>query len=321
MTDFSSGLTENDDHALAAPEDVPGFNETFCFFGYDPDVDLAFFVHIQAKPQPWKFHLVVYLPGAREFLECVEFSEDRIPRRPGGQRFHAECLEPFRRWRVAASVKCGETTLGDMLARRQFGEPKRDVELDIDVHACAPLWCIGDDDATPEEHGQRGFRVHHQQLMQGAGVIRIDGVDHRFSGPVWRDHSRGPRTLTEWGTHDLNSAWFPAQRRGLGLLRQVDIHGKVTSSFAYIVRDGMLESADIIESTPLSDGGDQDQRINVALRSADGEVHRMQGVLQTQFLTGIGPGSWLTEGQARWTYNGEVSHGICERSCRGLPVT
>ena len=55
------------------------------------------------------------------------------------------------------------------------------------------------------------------------------------------------------------------------------------------------------------------------LQTKNGQAHRMDSVLRSQMLTGIGRGSWLSEGQAEWTMRGENSHGICERSIRGGP--
>jgi hypothetical protein len=320
MTDFSSGLAAAEDYALPAPEDIPGFNETYCFFGFDGAADTGFFVHMQARPQPWRLNLLVFLPGGQDFLKTVVFSEDRIQRRPGGDSFHAECLEPFRRWRVRVALDCSKQTMADMLAMREIGPAETPVDLDIVCEATAPLWCIGaNDGSTAEEHGQRGFRTHHQQLTHGLGAIRIAGRETRFDGPVWRDHSRGARTLTQWGTHDLNSAWFPKQRRGLGLLRQFDITGRPTNSYAYVVEDGVLEDAEVVECTPLTDVRDPHPKTTVVLRAKSGKTYRMDGVLRAQMLTGIGPGSWLSEGQADWTLNGESALGICERSCRGGP--
>jgi len=150
-------------------------------------------------------------------------------------------------------------------------------------------------------------------------MFRIDGQAFRFDGPVWRDHSRGPRTLTEWGAHDLNSAWFPKQRRGMGLLRQFDLGGNETFCAAYVVEDDRILEAEVVECTPMVDERDPHPKVTVALRTVDGRTHRMDGVLRSQMLSGIGRGSWLSEGQAEWTLNGEVSHGICERSLRGGP--
>ena len=320
MTDFASGLAPSDEYILPKPEDIPNFNETYCFFGYDGEADMGFFIHIQARPFPWRFNYLVFLPGGQKFLKTVQFSDDRVERRPGGAKFHAECLELFRRWRTYVDLDCSRQTMDDMLAQREVAPASTPVTMDIVCDAVAPLWCIGaDDGTTPEQHAQRGFRVHHQQLMHGVGMFRIDGQAFRFDGPVWRDHSRGPRTLTEWGAHDLNSAWFPKQRRGMGLLRQFDLGGNETFCAAYVVEDDRILEAEVVECTPMVDERDPHPKVTVALRTVDGRTHRMDGVLRSQMLSGIGRGSWLSEGQAEWTLNGEVSHGICERSLRGGP--
>ena len=106
MIDYSSGLTAADEYPLSAPENVPNFNETYCFFGYDGKSDMGFFIHIQARPAPWRLNFLVFLPGGQNFLKTVQFSEERVQRRPGDKNFHAECVEPFRRWRVYTNFEC-----------------------------------------------------------------------------------------------------------------------------------------------------------------------------------------------------------------------
>jgi hypothetical protein len=323
MTDWASDLTAADDHALPAPEPLPGFNETYAFFGYDEKADLAWFVHLQAKPAPWRTRLWIYLPGGQQFLHAVVEDPARIMPRPGGEQLHAECLEPFRRWRVRGRLEAGPTTLTDMRAKREPGPPATMVELDMDVEALTPVWVLGaDDGSTPEDHGNRGFRVHHQQLMVGRGVIRIDGKEIRLGDhQVWRDHSRGPRTLVEWGTHELAGAWFEKQKRGLGLLRQTTPDGKRMADSGYVVTDGVMETAEIVEASSITNVDEAHPRMTVALRTRSGEVLRMEGTVVTQTLAAFGPSSWLAEGIARWTLNGETTHGICERSTTTAPAT
>jgi hypothetical protein len=103
------------------------------------------------------------------------------------------------------------------------------------------------------------------------------------------------------------------------LLRQFDLSGKQTFCAAYVVENDRIKDAEIIECTPMVDEKDPHPKVTVVLRTGDGRTHRMDGVLRSQMLSGIGRGSWLSEGQAEWTMNGEVSHGICERSLRGGP--
>lgn len=318
MTDFSSGLAAAEELALLEPETANNFSETFCFSGYDNALDLGWFIHLQAKPFAWHVRLYVYLPGARDFLYAVADSDERIPERPGAADLHIRCVEPFRRWSIVGNLLASPLTIDDMRAGRNTDRTSVPLALHLDVEAVAPVWAIGGDDgSTPEEHGNRGFRTHLQQLMMSSGMVRIGTRTHDFGGSCWRDHSRGPRTLKTWGSHALMSAWFPRQRCGFGLLRQTAADGRLVVDEAYLCRQGVIERADLIEVTPLHDVDELHSKAVVVLRAHDGESWRAEGVVLTQILLPIGPSSWISEGQARWSMRGEEAFGLCERSSSG----
>jgi hypothetical protein len=237
--------------------------------------------------------------------------------RPGTASIHAECLEPFRRWRLRGEVTGQRTTRADMLARRAPEGDAVEVAIDLEVTAATPLWAIGyDDGSTPEEQGNRGFRTHHHQLMMTSGSITLPSGATQLSGPTWRDHSRGPRTLTTWSSHALVGAWFPQSGRGVGLIRQFDASGAARLDAAYIVENGSLTPARVISMTPLEDVSSKHDEVKVVVRAEDGGDIELNGRVVTQTLGPIGSASWISEAQTQWVLDGEVSYGLCERSVR-----
>ena len=340
-SEWSAGLPADEDFQLPAPEPQPHFNETFCFTGYDPDADIGWFFHIGARPLPWRARLYILLPGAEDFIFLSATSGEAVSRRPGADAIHAECLSPFRRWRLFADTTGQRMTRAEKLGRHHLNSDELNqssqvlaakraqgcsaddegvgaevrVQLDIEIEAVAPLWALGyGDGATPEQQGERGFRTHHHQLMMSKGTIAINGMAAAVSGPTWRDHSRGPRTLTRWGRHDLAGVWFPGSRIGVGLIRQHDLNDRLLYDRAYVIEDGAVKPARVTEMTPLTSLDELHPAVELVVQAEGQPPLRLTGTIMTEMIEPMGSSSWLSEAQARWELNGEIGYGLCERS-------
>jgi hypothetical protein len=79
--------------------------------------------------------------------------------------------------------------------------------------------------------------------------VRLPDREIPFSGTGWRDHSRGPRgggTGAPWGGHVILGALFDSGR-GFGLSRYWAPDGRVTLEGGYVVLDGQLHHAKVLD--------------------------------------------------------------------------
>jgi hypothetical protein len=174
---------------------------------------------------------------------------------------------------------------------------------------------------------------HYQQLLLASGTIRWRGEVIAFNGPGMRDHSRGPRGhgMEHWGGHLLATAWFPGSRRGFVAMRMRTPQGRVSLDTASLVIDGTLRPAQIIEGPRLEQLVSRDEMLTLVLHSELGE-HRLQcRTRRVHFLTPQQPlglafgadraGAYgiYAPGHGEWSWDGESSDGLIERSAR-LPM-
>jgi hypothetical protein len=62
---------------------------------------------------------------------------------------------------------------------------------------------------------------HFQQTIRLLGAIQLDGVRHDFNRTGVRNHSRGPRNMSNRHSHVLTAAPFPSGRSDFpGCVRQ-----------------------------------------------------------------------------------------------------
>ena len=120
---------------------------------------------------------------------------------------HLATVKPFEQWRL--KFVAGMRTVSD--AERVSGlvtdEANTPVRIELDLRAGHPLWVPEGSDAHLE-WGQ----FHHEQAVLASGVITVEGREYRLDGVGHRDHSTGPRNMTNlhrafWGNGTFESGW------------------------------------------------------------------------------------------------------------------
>jgi hypothetical protein len=332
-TDLTSGLDPALDSALAhAPDGVFRFAENFLFAGYDSPADLALWMHLGTWPDDfglWEDQVLCALPGDDGMLWAFGYHRTSNDRKPGGGALRFQCIEPFRHWRITFDGVATLSSPGDARSDLVRDGEKRQIGLDLDATMVAPAW---DPAAAHREAmaAQSWASAHYQQLLTLAGSVTVDGQTMDFDGRGVRDHSRGQRGQApeHFGGHDLITAAYPSGR-AFGIMRMWDPTGVVNLNAGYVVVDGAMSDAEVIEAPELPpDFRLRGEDLRVVLRSEHG-LHELTGHVESSTVAtgnhGLGmafgadprPGKLVfSQGFAGWTWDGETSHGLTERSNR-----
>jgi hypothetical protein len=136
--------------------------------------------------------------------------------------------------------------------------------------------------------------------------------------------------MDQWGGHTLIHLLFPSGR-AVGIQRMYDPSGTPTFDMAYVLDGGVWQDAEIVAAPRLTCLEDIDQPLRMVVRTADRE-HVLTGELVSSWpLTphrlsmGVGadlhgPHGIMVVGHARWTWDGEESTGLTERSFGTAPA-
>jgi hypothetical protein len=342
IDEFASGLRIEDEYALMQSTGEAFFSENYWFFGYDAASQIGHFLHVSAVPNKYDLRqekVMLYLPGGDDFLYVFGEGRQCTPERPGAANLVMHCEQPFRRWRTTYDGTAQRFAAREMMDGTISYGPRVHMKLDLEIECVTPIWVAGRNiskadleakkRAESARHGSTGFSSHYEQLYRARGQLTADGKSFEIGGTGIRDHSRGPRDLSNFGSHQLFSCYFQSGR-GFGLMRNFDREGNEVWNDAYVVEDGRIRSARVLEATELTNLETRGARIVVRLDLGNGEVATIEGEQQTAILlrmaypnnsfAGVNRsqdsvwGPILSEGHTRFVWDGETSYGQTERS-------
>lgn len=241
-----------------------------------------------------------------------------------------EVVEPLRRWNMTFDGPARETTIQDQMRGIVSGSP-RQVRIHLEAEMAAPPWTPGEDRArsgdktTDMAFGAVGGH-RHEQLFRCRGTFGVEGeAELSFEGTGLRIRRSGVRRLGEFPGHCWQSALFPSGKAfGLsGFPARKD--GTPAYCDAFIFENGRKTYAKMVEAPWMTrfvpHGGD----VGLVLETERGLVKIGGKTHDSTFLTTGSPmfGNWsgdhgvalpFHQGGAQYTWDGETTYGMIERS-------
>jgi hypothetical protein len=331
--DLSSGLPLEAEQVLEQPPDVPFWSENLLFALYDPGNDIGMWLHLGTVPTDWatwEDRVLVSLPPDQGVLTMWAYHRTAPARWPAGANLAFTCVEPFRRWRVSFHGWCLRTPYAEMRTGVVHDGEKVPLGIDLGIDCVTPVWdahmAAGQATGRGSMDSQGWATEHYEQLYLVTGTVLLPSGEVAFRGSGWRDHSRGPRgggTGAPWGGHVILGCVLDSGR-AFGLSRYWSPDGTVTLEGGYVVLDGRLQHAEVVDVPRLSGLRHSGETIPVGLRWPGGEL-RLAATTTTGMWATMGPGlpygvqpSWagpvyaLNFAACEWA--GERGHLYLERS-------
>jgi predicted secreted hydrolase len=331
-SDWSADLPPEADYCLLEADDVPMFSENFWFVGYDLENQVGHFLHLGADPTnfaAWDESLIIAF-DTDEYYTHAATGGTRTPARVAGPLMTLHNTDPFRSWHLTYEGPAAATTLSAMQAGviREDNDESHTLSLDFEIETVAPAFLAANGGKHAEAHEGQAFSTHYEQMYRVNGTVTVDGKTRHVGGFGLRDHSRGPRDLTGWGTHGLIGGAFPSGK-AFGLFKVLSKDGVVRLEEGYVYDGTAYRRAVKTEHTVLTDvNATPGEQVLIRLHLEDGDVVKIQGEAVTASLLtfdghhgGKRGVDWsnpeatvLMESFPRWTWDGEVGGGILERT-------
>lgn len=311
----------------APPADKPMFAENLLVASYDPAAGIGMWLHLGTWPEDfglWEDLLLLSLPDG-DVLTMTGYRRTPVEERPAGSLLSFSCIEPFRHWRVDFDGLLSRTPRAALDGGLVRDGRRERAALSLDLTGVTPVW----DGAHTASSGSMDEQVwasdHYQQAMRVTGTVSVGGVVHPLDTTGVRDHSRGQRghAMDQWGGHTLIHLLFPSGR-AIGVQRMYGTSGAPTFDMAYTLVDGVMSVAEVVEAPRLTELPGA-RELSLTVRSGE-DLHHLTGELVTSWpvtpqrlgmAVGAdleGPYGVLLFGHARWTWDGETSYGLTERS-------
>lgn len=332
--DRSSGLPVSSEAVLSEPPaDVPNWSENLLFALHDPDHDIGMWLHLGTVPtdwQLWEDRVLVSTAPATGVLTMWGYHRTEPARRPAGANLAFRCLEPFTKWAVTFDGFCLQTPYEDLRRDVVRDGAKLATGIDLEVECVTPVWDAHTAAAESTGRGsmadQGWAKEHYEQLCRATGTVRFGDEAIEFRGTGWRDHSRGPRgggTGAPWGGHVILGCVFDSGR-AFGLSRYWSPDGSITLEGGYVVLDGQLQHAEVVDVPRLIDLQRAGESVPIALRWPGGELALTATTTTSMWMT-MGPGlpygvtpGWqgptYSVGFAACDWDGETGSVYLERS-------
>ena len=179
-------------------DDVPGWSETMYFMFWSPPTGVGAFIHIGRWANDldlWYGQVLAMLPGGNLLVDR-SWGRSTDPRGPATGNVAVTCLEPLRRWRLRFDGAGEPSTLASLAAGPVGAGRAAAFGFEIELDAAAGIWDIasaGEIDTLA--WARKG--VHHVQGHRARGTLRSEGSSWEIDGVAVRDHSSGPRDVSD----------------------------------------------------------------------------------------------------------------------------
>jgi hypothetical protein len=241
----------------------------------------------------------------------------------GGLTFH--CDEPFARHTITYDGDALDTTAA-ALALEAFPDADRvALRIEVVVTAALPPWVSGTLNADAKELFDEGFAgafisPRYEQLCTAEGLVRVGGDEWTFRGSALRIHRQGPRDVNGFWGHCWPSALFPSGRGFGALAFPTRPDGQPTFNEGFVSDGERLLPATLVDAPWLRRLQPFGDDVSLTLRTAEGDV-RIDG---ETIASSCMPADWhpefapaLQQATARYSWDGEESYGMIERSIPG----
>ncbi|HLY55819.1 MAG TPA: hypothetical protein VKS60_09705 [Stellaceae bacterium] len=314
---------------------IPAWSENYCFDGYDPVNEAGCWLHLGRWPRNasiWREQVLLYLPRG-DHLVIRGFGNHPVERGAGGALLKLQCLEPGSKWRLTYSGPARRLTVEQMMAgpHTHLSEgPYVTVDMDLTFVATRRPWdfgeLIGENWATfhYEQHGRLTGRIRYDAPGGGERTVEMDGN-------AYRDHSRGPRELSNFGGFYWLHGQFPGGRafsmvrsykfengvRSVGVARAVVFDGDrilpATAGELPILTDKNLppETYAFELESELGTMAIEARLLRVIAQSSDRYMDQYDGIATSEIGT-----HYCFEQPTEFRWNGLTGHGWTERAER-----
>jgi hypothetical protein len=321
-------LTREDEFPVTNIPDLPLWSENYCFDGYDGASGIGFWLHI-GRPSHHRELLCeliyIYLPDD-EFLVYKNYSRNIGQVSPIGSALSFECVEPYRTWKLHYFGIARHVTRAELMSGPFADGVSTLVEFDIDWNAITPVWNIG---AKAEK--QIWCTGHYEQAGAATGRLRFEGKTFEFRSAAYRDHSRGPRDVSQMLHHAWIHGSFPDGRAfGMFEMRVLGAQERNLSE-GFVFADGKMYEA-AIGSAPLLRTQDDVYRPYELLMTGEFGEYGISGVPQHSVPQSLRPPNenmlgtvedashLVFQESTQFQLGGATGHGHTERSLRLSPA-
>ena len=235
------------------------------------------------------------------------------------------CIEPFRKWAVTFDGTAVDGTLSQQIAKTLDPNKRIPVRFDVELTMVTPGWVqdnspekvarMNKSDATDAAAMGIGWRIEH--LFRAHGTLHLDGQQRDFKAVGSRVKRQSVRPLGVFRGHCWQSAVFPDGRAFGFIAYPQGTDGAKPYNDGYVYANGRMYPAHATKVPWLKKIVEEGDDVSLELQSELGIVRIAGSTTLSTFRIHneeMGNGFNLQQSGARYTWDGQHSYGMIERS-------
>lgn len=301
--------------------DVPLWSETYLWCAWDPVRRIGMYMHQGTAffdQTVWRNTITICLPDGRMVI-AKHYGRPGPAQTSGCEALGIHFDVPLKQWTVRLDGACQVVT-------REANRTRLATDGTPSGAQCTFVF-----EATKDllNHGVVHWgKLHHNQHAWVKGHVKVAGFDLDFEGPGYRDHSRGPRDLSEYIGSDFVWMHFPKSRR---TIVAADIFFRTSAydkKYCLVNDDGEYRPARIVQMPDLVQCAPDPTQVRFRIETDRGPLDMTGTLEQVINFTHKLPGTelclgteWTTRSQSDmvvmdcWTTyrcGDEIAYGLCE---------
>lgn len=338
---IANGLTPDHDYFFPEKPDDPEMRESTSVWLFEENGEFGFpRIGIEAEAHSWEnrmYQINMALGDGQLLIDSgrgpapATLGPDGKPSVLGAGPLTFRCIEPFRRWLMTFEGTVHQGTIGDQIAGGLGNGDRVPLSVEVELAIETPAW-IQDyspdkvarmTKAEQEDAQSMGIGWRLEQMVRGTGVYTVDGVTREFRCQGSRIKRQSIRPLNVFRGHCWQSAIFP-DGSAFGYIAYPATATAAQFSIGYVVQDGVMYPARPTRIPYIRQVVEEGDDVSLELESQLGTHHISGATTLSTFkvnnpdMAAAGaPGFTLQQSGTRYTWNGQTSYGMIERSATG----
>jgi hypothetical protein len=239
-----------DELPCPVPKGIENWSENYAFYAYDFELRTGFMAFAGRwikNPHLWREQLYIYLPDGTMLSHRI-IGPSADPSVLSGGVMRLNCESPGERWRLNFDGAMRHDDFDTSRNEPILESRPHSVRLQAVFESNTPVSMTAPTDNT--SYG----KFHYEQGHMCRATLDFQGVRMDFSGPGYRDHSRGPRQLGSFDGHIWLQLFFPDGKTFASYQvwsKQAERSTQVLNE-SIIIDSGEIRAASLLEAPRLS---------------------------------------------------------------------
>lgn len=250
--------------------DLPNWSEHYAWAGYDPASNIGHFFSFGrwiGDLDIWRSLLLVALPNGK-VLASKAYGQGTEDAASSGELTY-RVVEPKKKFQLTYNAPIACYDAKDLATKGYYVKPRQKMDFELNFASSDPLIDFG---AAGDSNSITG-KGHIDQQGLVTGFINFDGKSYELTSSFTnRDHSRGPRDVSQYKRHGWMSGRLDSGLKFWIYYAEILDHEGPVMREAAVCKDGVVYYGEVVSMAEDCDNNNYMAPFTVIIRTELGEM-------------------------------------------------